>query len=154
MATPFSAFFLVKERQTVRRTVVGTRAESSSLTAVSEISYLVRSARDVNNRTASRSLENSPADCFAMRVTTAEPYCALQERASPYPVVTSASSIRLQKGGLTYKDGFMFRGLSGRPQTPRVHRYNNITLPASLYQQVRTPRNRPRGQPVPLSLQP
>ena len=39
-----------------------------SLTAVSEIPYLVRSVKDVNNRTASCSLENSPVDCFENEV--------------------------------------------------------------------------------------
>ncbi|MBO5577134.1 MAG: hypothetical protein J5956_12685, partial [Ruminococcus sp.] len=45
-------------------------------------------------------LENGPVDCFGRGK-------ALKERAFPYPVVTSAASSRLRKGGLNIKCIFL-----------------------------------------------
>ena len=68
--------FLVKESYTILRIACGRGRRPRRSPQRAKSSYIVRSARDVNKRTASCTLQNSPVDCFGRGD-------ALQERACP-----------------------------------------------------------------------
>ena len=55
-------------------------------------------------------------NCKIVLRTVLQEGTALQERASPYPVVTSASSIRTRKGGLKNRVVSLILGISGRSE--------------------------------------